>query len=142
MQHRLLVVCLNHSTSFDDFCRLGQNVKKNSLHDRQLNRNEPNTMLNQNQRPPPGYGTNEESLKEKEAIATDSSTSPVLDAVTGNDPPMEDAHPGLQPALVFASYPLAVIVLVSIAAIYFFFFSGSDGKEYENSPAQTETSQP
>jgi hypothetical protein len=99
-------------------------------------------MLNENQGPTPGYRTNEGSLKEREATATDSSTSPVLDAVTGNDPPMEDAHPGLQPALVFASYPLAVIILVSIAAIYLFFFFGSDGKEYENPPAQTETSQP
>jgi hypothetical protein len=35
---------------------------------------------------------------------------------------MEDAHPGLQPALVFASYPLAVMLLVTIIAIYLFFF--------------------
>ena len=97
-------------------------------------------MLNENQRPNPGYGTNEGSLKEREAIATDSSTSPVLDAVIGNDPPMEDAHPGLQPALVFASYPLAVMVLVTIVAIYLFFF-GINRTKYENLPAQTETSQ-
>jgi hypothetical protein len=97
-------------------------------------------MLNENQRPTSVYGTNEGSLKEGETIATDSSTSPVLDAVTGNDPPMEDAHPGLQPALVFASYPLAMIVLVSIVAIYLFFF-GLNRTKYENLPAQTETSQ-
>lgn len=97
-------------------------------------------MRNENQKLDLGYGTNEGSLKERDAIATDSSTSPILDAVTGNDPPIEEAHPGLQPALVFASYPLAVIVLVSVAAIYFFFFR-SNRKEYENLPVQTETSQ-
>jgi hypothetical protein len=96
-------------------------------------------MLNENQRPTPGYGTNEGAWKEKDAIATDLSKSPVLDAVTGNDPPMEDAHPGLQPALVFASYPLAVIVLVTIVVIYLF-FSGFNRMKYENLPAQTETS--
>ncbi len=46
----------------------------------------------------------------------------VQDTLLGTDPPLEKAHPGLQPALVFASYPIALIVLISIAALYFAFF--------------------
>ena len=44
------------------------------------------------------------------------------DTLLGTDPPLEKAHPGLQPVLVFASYPIALIVLISIVALYFVFF--------------------
>jgi hypothetical protein len=41
------------------------------------------------------------------------------DTLMGTDPPIEDAHPGLQPALVFASYPIVLTILITIFAIYF-----------------------
>ena len=47
------------------------------------------------------------------------SEHPFADALTGNDPPMEVAYPGLGPALVFLAYPLAIIFLISIVSIYF-----------------------
>jgi hypothetical protein len=52
------------------------------------------------------------------------SPSPITveDTLMGTDPPIEQAHPGLQPALVFASYPIVLIILISIVAIYFAFF--------------------
>ena len=73
---------------------------------------------------PPVRKSDRTSMEEK-PIETDGSSSPILDAAVGNDPPIENAHPGLQPALVFASYPLALIVLISIVAIYFFFLRSS-----------------
>jgi hypothetical protein len=71
---------------------------------------------------------NDRTIMEEKPVETDSYSSPILDAAVGNDPPIENAHPGLQPALVFASYPLALIVLISIVAIYFFFFRPSPTK--------------
>jgi len=78
-----------------------------------------------NQRVNPPVRKSDRTIMEEKPVETDGSSSPILDAAVGNDPPIEKAHPGLQPALVFASYPLALIVLISIAAIYFFFFRSS-----------------
>ena len=62
----------------------------------------------------------------------------MTDTVLGADPPIEKVHPGLQPALVFASYPLTPIVLISVMAVYYILFrSGpADGK---NTPAQVKS---
>ncbi len=43
---------------------------------------------------------------------------------------MEKAHPGLQPALVFLSYPFALIAIISIACMYFL-FTHRDGRKGE-----------
>lgn len=56
-----------------------------------------------------------------DAIATETAENSFADAMMGTDPPIEEAHPGLQPALVFASYPLMLIVLVAIVGFYFLF---------------------
>ncbi len=42
------------------------------------------------------------------------------DTLLGTDPPIEKAHPGLQPVLVFASYPIMLVVLISVVALYLF----------------------
>ncbi len=76
-----------------------------------------------NQKVNPPVRKSDRTILEEKPV--DGSSSPILDAAVGNDPPIENAHPGLQPALVFASYPLALIVLISIVAIYFFFFRSS-----------------
>jgi hypothetical protein len=72
------------------------------------------------------------TFKADEATKTPSSETQASvtleDTLLGTDPPIEEAHPGLQPALVFASYPLALIVLVSIVAIYFAFFRSAPSK--------------
>ena len=57
----------------------------------------------------------------EDSKAHDDSKVTVSDTLLGTDPPIEDAHPGLQPALVFASYPIALILLISIIAVYFLF---------------------
>lgn len=62
----------------------------------------------------------------------------VSDTLFGTDPPIEEEHPGLQPALVFASYPIALIILVSILGIYFVFFRSRPETE-KNIPAQVES---
>jgi hypothetical protein len=61
----------------------------------------------------------------------------IQDTLLGTDPPLEKAHPGLQPALVFASYPIALIVLISIAALYFAFFR-SKPSTIDARPVQSE----
>ena len=78
------------------------------------------------------------SINKGKSVAIEDSSTPILDAVVGTDPPIEKAHPGLQPALVFASYPLVLIVFVFIVACYFFFFR-SDSKESVSLPAHTES---
>jgi len=50
------------------------------------------------------------------------STPTMEDALMGTDPPIEKAHPGLQPALVFASYPIVLIVLITCLIGYFALF--------------------
>lgn len=57
----------------------------------------------------------------QQASSPKQSSITVSDTLFGTDPPIEKAHPGLQPALVFASYPIMLIVLISVAALYFFF---------------------
>jgi hypothetical protein len=59
------------------------------------------------------------------------------DTLLGTDPPLEKAHPGLQPVLVFASYPIALIVLISIVALYFAFFR-SKASTMDARPGQSE----
>jgi len=91
-----------------------------------------------NQQVNPPVRKSDRTIMQEKPIGTDGSSSPILDAVIGNDPPIENAHPGLQPALVFASYPLALIVLISIIAIYFFFFRSSPSGS-ETPPVNTES---
>jgi hypothetical protein len=91
-----------------------------------------------NQQVNPPVRKSDRTIMQDKPVGTDGSSSPILDAAVGNDPPIENAHPGLQPALVFASYPLALIVLISIIAIYFFFFRSSPG-ESETPPVNTES---
>jgi len=50
------------------------------------------------------------------------STSTLEDFLMGTDPPIEKAHPGLQPALVFASYSIVLIVLITSLVAYFALF--------------------
>ncbi len=63
------------------------------------------------------------------------SEHPFTDALLGNDPPIEKAHPGLQPALVFLSYPVALIVIISIACLYFLFTQRDSRQRDVNAPA-------
>ena len=77
-------------------------------------------------------GTNTKNIATKE-LGQDSkilepSEHPFADALLGRDPPIEKAHPGLQPALVFLSYPFALIVIISVVGIYFL-FSQRDGRQ-------------
>ncbi len=65
--------------------------------------------------------------------------TPIADAFLGNDPPIEKAHPGLQPALVFLAYPLALIAALSVAVMYFLFSTSSDHKG-ANPPAPAQSS--
>ena len=65
--------------------------------------------------------------------------TPIADAFLGNDPPIEKAHPGLQPALVFFAYPLALIAALCVAVTYFL-FSTSNDKKGANAPAPTQSS--
>ncbi len=64
--------------------------------------------------------------------------TPVADAFLGNDPPIEKAHPGLQPALVFLAYPLALIAALCVAVTYFL-FSTSNAHKGANAPAATQS---
>ena len=61
----------------------------------------------------------------------------VEDTLMGTDPPIEEAHPGLQPALVFGTYPIVLIVLIAIAGGYFAFFR-SNTSSNETRPVQSE----
>ena len=56
---------------------------------------------------------------EKNSKVVEPSEHPFADALLGKDPPMEKAHPGLGPALVFLAYPLAIIVLSALVSLYF-----------------------
>lgn len=89
-----------------------------------------------NQQVNPPARKSDRTIMQDKPVETEGSSSPILDAAVGNDPPIENAHPGLQPALVFATYPLALIVLISIIAIYFFFFRSSPS-ESETPPVNT-----
>jgi len=53
----------------------------------------------------------------------------VADTLLGTDPPIEEAHPGLQPALVFLSYPIVLIILIVIISAYFMFNREKPKKE-------------
>lgn len=56
---------------------------------------------------------------ETDSEVVEPSEHPFVDALLGKDPPMEKAHPGLGPALVFLSYPIAIIVLITLVSLYF-----------------------
>ena len=58
---------------------------------------------------------------ETDSKVAEPSEHPFTDALLGRDPPIEKAHPGLQPALVFLSYPFALIVIISVVGMYFLF---------------------
>lgn len=87
-----------------------------------------------------GINTKNIATKElgQDSNVLEPSEHPIVDALTGNDPPMEIAHPGLQPALVFLSYPLALIVIISVVGIYFL-FSQRDGRQGEATTPATQS---
>lgn len=66
-------------------------------------------------------------------------SSTLTDTLLGTDPPIEEGHPGLQPALVFGSYPIALVVMILIVTLYFFFFR-SNPSDSNASPTHTESS--
>lgn len=66
------------------------------------------------------------------------SEHPFTDALLGRDPPIEKAHPGLQPALVFLSYPFALIVIILVVGIYFL-YSQRDGRQGEATTPATQS---
>lgn len=75
-----------------------------------------------------------------ESKVVEPSEHPFADALLGRDPPIEKAHPGLQPALVFLSYPLALIVIISVVCVYFL-FTQIVGRQIEvTTPATQSTS--
>jgi len=61
--------------------------------------------------------------------ASEKSPITVADTLFGTDPPIEKAHPGLQPALVFLSYPIVLIILVVIISAYFMLNREKPSKE-------------
>ncbi len=65
---------------------------------------------------------------ETDSKVVEPSEHPITDALLGKDPPIEDAHPGLQPALVFLSYPFALILIISVVGLYFL-FTQKDGQQ-------------
>lgn len=83
-------------------------------------------------------GSNGEPTKKRKAVKPGPSSTERPITASDIEPPIEKAHPGLQPALVFASYPLALLILVSVAAIYFFFFN-SLPKGSEGTPTKIES---
>ncbi len=87
-------------------------------------------------------GTNTKNIATKELgqdlKGLEPSEHPFADALLGRDPPIEKAHPGLQPALVFLSYPFALIVIISIVGIYFL-FSQRDGRQGEATKPATQS---
>jgi hypothetical protein len=91
-----------------------------------------------NQSSNPRVQTNVGATQEERPNA-ESTSSTLTDALLGTDPPIEQEHPGLQPALVFASYPLMLIVVISIVAMYFVFFR-SNPNQSNAPPVQTESS--
>ena len=82
-------------------------------------------MPNANQQPSPPFRNDGGSTQEAKPATAEPVSNTLSDALMGTDPPIEKAHPGLQPALVFASYPIALVVLVAIVAIYFVMFRSS-----------------
>jgi len=72
------------------------------------------------------------TVKNDSEKTIDSSEQPpitVADTLLGTDPPIEEAHPGLQPALVFLSYPIGLIVLILIITAYFVFNRAKPSEE-------------
>ena len=72
------------------------------------------------------------TVKNDSEKTTDASEQPpitVADTLLGTDPPIEEAHPGLQPALVFLSYPIVLIIIILIITSYFVFNRAKPSKE-------------
>ena len=87
----------------------------------------------------PRIRTGSGSTAEDGQANAESTSNTLTDALLGTDPPIEQGHPGLQPALVFGSYPIALIILILIAFLYIFFFR-SNPSDSNASPVHTESS--
>ncbi len=48
----------------------------------------------------------------------------ISDSVQGKDEPMEKSHPGVSPLLVFASYPVILIIALVVVSIAWWFTRG------------------
>jgi hypothetical protein len=95
-------------------------------------------MPHKNEQPSKSVSDVSKPTHEGKPVTVESTPSTVADAFLGTDPPIEQEHPGLQPALVFASYPLVLIVVISVVAMYFFFFRASPN-ESKTPVVQTES---
>ena len=62
----------------------------------------------------------------------------ITDAVNGTDEVMEVAHPGATPLLVMASYPIVLLLVISLALCYYAFFP-SQPKHDSNNPSEVKT---
>lgn len=60
-------------------------------------------------------------LDESEPTDNETISERILDSVQGKDEPMEESHPEAPPLLVFASYPLVLIlgIIVALVAVWF-----------------------
>jgi hypothetical protein len=67
-----------------------------------------------------GVQTVQESQKDKPTNPT------MTESLTGQDPPLEVAHPGLQPSLVFLSYPIGLVVIIMAFCAWYFLTMPSD----------------
>ncbi len=95
-------------------------------------------MSNENKVHNPSTRSNEMAGSAMPATSsTEQSPVTLSDTLRGTDPPIEAAHPGLQPALVFASYPIALIVMIAVLAGYFLFFRAAPmGKDSAPVPVE------
>ena len=76
---------------------------------------------------------------EADSKVVEPSEHPIKDALLGKDPPMEIAHPGLGPALVFLAYPLTIIVMFTLICLYFL-ATEKDGQQAEIVTPATQSS--
>ncbi len=61
------------------------------------------------------------TLEEKDASEHESMSEKVMDSMQGKDEPMEVSHPEAPPLLVFASYPLVLVlgIIIALVAVWF-----------------------
>jgi hypothetical protein len=100
-------------------------------------------MQNEKLRTYQGGSTTSAPSQEKATAESEQQPVTVSDTLLGTDPPLEKAHPGLQPALVFAAYPLAFIVIISCIAVYYMITQSNPTADeaYPNAPASVGSSQ-